>query len=126
MGLDSNPAQPRLGRNTYRRGANRRQIHPPLLPGLRQLDQDPAGARPAQSSAAAQQRIGALHRLNTERDTLLYHHRLPDIDATQGPRHRNSPPNILPGIGGDVDFTEDAGRREQPFENRVDALGRDG
>ncbi len=78
-GFDSYPTQSCLRRLRYRDRANDRRIYPHLLTSLGEFHQDTTGSVAAEFASTCQQRIGPLHRLNSQYHPLLDDDRLPDI-----------------------------------------------
>jgi len=81
LGLNGDPTQPGLSRQSYRARPDRRAVGADLLPGLLDLDEHATRPFPAKRPATVQQLVGALDRLDAEHEALLNDHRLPDVEG---------------------------------------------
>ena len=93
-GLRRDAAQPALGGQGDGLRTDRRAVGTPFLARFLGLDQHAAWPVAAQSGDPAQQRVGALDRLDPEHQPLLHDRRLTDIERADRPRDLHAAPDI--------------------------------
>ncbi len=98
-----------------------RQIGPPLLPRLDQLDQDTARPGPGQRAAAREHRIRALHRLDGEHDAGLHDAALTDIGRAERPADGDAARDIGLRLLVRRGFREQSGPADQPAQDLMGA-----